>query len=280
MKKAMGFLILFLCSAQIYSQEFYYKPIELTKGMDLIYHSGIPIAISYMEHSIVAMTCQKNTKKSFWLHVYYKNIDSTNRVNVFSEEIKATAVNSCENDGKEIPFKVFSAYEYLKKLNNRQNWAIAIQAVGSAVQTFLAGYSQSKTNTSVNGTVYGSDGTFVSGSGNINSTTTTYDGSKAVEANYYNQQQLNQSAQSYVDNFEATESALLKSETLFPGQKVDGDVLIKIENIRTSPPKPGSFKPPKPGSANNTNPNCIKELEKINVSVPVGNEIHTFIFSK
>lgn len=232
------------------ASSYYLRPTEQTKNMDMIFNDGIPIAVSYMPNSTVAIYGIKNTNNELWLHVFYRNDDSTYRVNVFPENITVSGQNS---SGEQIPFKVFAASEYLKKLRRAQAWALALQAYNASVQAQQAGYSQSMTYSSAYGSAYGSNGTYVTGSAYGTSTTTTYDASKVAEANARNQQQLNQTAQMYSDVYNATEEGLIKTVTLFPKQQVEGNVVVKFK---------GSYS------------------QKIFISVPVGNEIHKFTFTK
>jgi len=272
MKKLISFFVSIFLTTSIFSQVLYYNPTEQkTDSTDVIYHKGIPVVYSVKHNSLVIVTCQMNTKKSFWLHVFCRNL-GTNRVNFFPENIKVTASNSC---GTESPFKTYSAYEYLKKLKNTQDLGIVLDAIGNSLAVYQAGYSSSSTNSNVSGTIISSDGTVITGQGNGSSTTTTYDGSKAMEANAYYQQQHQQTVQQYYTNLYNANNQLLMSETLDPKEEVEGDVLVKI-NIENRPPQ----KLPKPSQLKSTSPNCIYDYDKVYVSIPVGNETHTFIFSK
>lgn len=217
---------------------YYLKPTGQTKNMDLIFNDGIPVVVSYLPSSTVALYGIKNTNNELWLHVFYRNDDSTYRVNVFPENI---TVSGESPHGEQLPFKVFAASEYLKKMRRTQAWMMVAQAYNTSVQAQQAGYSQSKTNSSAYGSAYGT------------STTTTYDASKVSEANARNQQQLNQTAKIYSDVYNATEEGLIKTATLFPKQQVEGNVVVKFRNSYS---------------------------QKIFISVPVGNEIHKFIFTK
>jgi len=232
------------------ASSYYLRPTEQTKNMDMIFKDGIPVSVSYIPNSTVTLYGIKNTNNELWLHVFYRNDDSTYRVNVFPENITVSGQSSY---GEQATFKVFAASEYLKKMRGAQAWAMAAQAFSASVQAQQAGYSQSMTNSSAYGSAYGSNGTYVTGSAYGNSTTTTYNASKVSEANARNQQQLNQSAQMYSDAYNATEEGLIKTVTLFPKQHVQGNVVVKFKGSHS---------------------------QKIFISVPIGNEIHKFTFTK
>ena len=114
-----------------------------------------------------------------------------------------------------------------------------------------AGKSTSTTTGSSSANIYGSDGTSYTGYGSTSSSTTTYDYGAQAEANARNNAQLEKTAEQYAQISAATEQGLIKANTLFPEQYVEGNVMVKMNTMYTT---------------------------KFVVTIPVGNEIHTITF--
>ncbi|PKP32490.1 MAG: hypothetical protein CVU00_11640 [Bacteroidetes bacterium HGW-Bacteroidetes-17] len=247
--KLLMAMIIFLFSSCV--TPFYLKPqVEISKNKDLIFHEGKPISISYLKNSTVAIFVKKNETGKLTLHVLYKNNDSINRVNILPENI---TVIGQSNKGKQSKFKVFSAAEYLKRMKNTQNLALGLMAAGASMNNQNAGYVNSKTNSNIYGSAYSNNGTYINGSANINSTTITYDASKVNEANKQSKQELYETAKTYDYAYNATEQGLIKSVTLLPRQRVEGNIIVKFDKYYS---------------------------EKIFITIPVGSEIHEFVFIK
>jgi hypothetical protein len=228
---------------------YHLQPIEQTKNMDLLFSCGKPVALSHLAKSTVALYGVKGTGKELELHILIRNDGNNPRVNIFPEKIKVHELNS---EGRQSEVKVYSAEEYLKRLRKAETWSLVLLSVGNAATACQAGYSYSTTNSSSYGITNGSNGVAVMESSNAISTTTIYNPGKVAEINAINRQQFYQTAQMYSNIYDTTEKGLLKTVTLFPKQEVEGLVMVKL---------------------NNSSP------QKIVIEVPVGFEVHKFIFN-
>jgi len=227
---------------------YYLKPVIEGENMEMMYFDGKEVAISKDFETGVAIYGMKTTKNELILHILYKNNTTDKRINVLPEQVSVAGYN---NEGKVNYFKVYPAEEYLKKMRNAQAWAMALQGAAGAIEASQAGKSTSTTSGSSSGSIYGSDGTTYTGYGSSSSTTTTYDYGAQAEANARNNAQMQKTAEQYSQINSATEQGLIKANTLFPEQYVEGNVMVKMNTMFTS---------------------------KFVVTVPMGNETHKVTF--
>jgi len=230
------------------ASSYYLKPIIEGDDMEMMYLDGKEVAISENLETNVAIYGMKSTKNELILRILYKNKTTDKRINVIPEQITVAGYNK---EGRSNYFKVYPAEEYLKKMRNAQAWAMAFQAVGGAMEASQAGKSTSTTYGSSSGSIYGSDGTTYTGYGSSSSTTTTTDYGAQAEANARNRAEMQKTANQYAQLNAATERGLIKANTLFPEQSVEGNVMVKMNTMYNS---------------------------KFVVTIPVGNEIHTVTF--
>jgi hypothetical protein len=216
--------------------------------MEMMYHDGREVAISKNFETGIAIYGMKTAGNELILHILYKNNSTDKRINVIPEQISVFGYNTT---GQVKDFKVYSASEYLKKMRNSQAWALALQGVAGAIDASQAGQTTSTSYGTSSGSIYGSDGTSYSGYGSSTTTTTTYDYGAQAEANARNNAQLQNTAEQYANISSATEQGLIKANTLFPEQYVEGKVMVKMNANYSS-----SFV----------------------VTVPVGNETHKVTF--
>jgi len=220
---------------------YFLKPEVLDENDEIVYIDGKEVIISRGVSFGIGLYGYKSTNNELILHVLYKNVDSENRYNIIPEDMQVIGYNS---QGVSKIFKVYSADEYIRKMRNTQAWALAFQAMAGSMEAYQAG--QKTTNTY--GSIYGSDGTTYSGY----SSSTTYDYSAQAEANVRNNAELQKSASQYSQTRSATEQGLLKSNTVFPDQYVEGNVIVKIDEFYTS---------------------------KFSITIPAGLDKHKFIFT-
>jgi len=231
------FLIIFLSSC---TTSYFLKP-ELNDDNDeIVYIDGKEVIISRGVTFGVALYGYKSTNGELILHVLYKNVDPENRYNIIPENIQVIGHNS---QGISKIFKVYSADEYIRKMKNAQAWALAFQAMAGSMEAYQAG----KQTTNTYGSLYGSDGTSYSGY----SSSTTYDYSAQAEANARNNAELQKTASQYSQTRSSTEQGLLKANTVFPDQMVEGNIMVKIDEFYTS---------------------------KFLITIPAGQDEHKFIF--
>lgn len=246
MKTRLIYLILCVLFLSSCASSYYLAPTDKTPNMDSYYQNGREDVVSFGKQSTVAIYALKTLSNELMLSLYCRN-DIQNRINFLPDQIEIIGYNK-KGDSKS--FYVYPAERYLAKMRREQNMAMIAMALGGAMQAAQAGYSTSTTTSSAYGTAYGPNG-YATASAYGTSTTQTYDQSKVNEANYRNQQQLNQSAQSFNQVYNAVENGLVKRVTLFDNQDIAGKVMSKFSK---------SYQ------------------YKIVVKVPVGNDLHTFTF--
>lgn len=151
-------------------------------------------------------------------------------------------------DGKSMKAQVLSAEEYMKKVERRQNMAMAFAGIAAGLSAAAAGYSTATTNTMVSGygstygtaSAYGTGG-YASGSyygnssysGNVTSTTITYDAAAAYQARMMATNQLVSMGNAQMDARKAKDEGYLKRTTVYPGQAISGYVNIKRQKGKT-----------------------------------------------
>jgi len=196
------------------SPSFYYKPNPATTyDNNTFISSGFTFAISQKANSRVVLTAYKPSGGPLELTIGYLNIN-LDRADAIPEDIQVVA-----DDGTQTrPLQVYSADQYLTKLHRRQNAAMMVKAFSDGYNNASAGYSTSTTY----GTSVSSNGTLQTGS----TTTTTYDANKVNEANARSNHELNQMAVNYKQYNQSVNQGLLRDNTLFRGQQVEGTVVV------------------------------------------------------
>ncbi|MBT3421768.1 MAG: hypothetical protein HN921_05485 [Bacteroidetes bacterium] len=207
---------------------YYLKPVINDDDMEMMYFDGKEVAISKDYETGVAIYGMKTTQNELILHILYRNNTTEKKINVLPEQIRVAGYNT---EGKVNYFKVYPAEEYLKKMRSAQAWAVVLQGAAGALEASQAGKSTSTTTGSSSANIYGSDGTSYTGYGSTSSSTTTYDYGAQAEANARNNAQLEKTAEQYAQISAATEQGLIKANTLFPEQYVEGNVMVKMNTI-------------------------------------------------
>ena len=229
-------IFLFSCAPATYR----FTP-QVNNEVELFYLDGNEVAKSTKDNSSVSVFASRTDSKELVLFVEYKNLSNKN-INAIPEQIKVTGYNP-ENETNIL--KTYSSKEYIRKLQKKQAWAMALQGLGQAMESYNAGSSTSTTTTT--GSVYGDLNLY----GSSTSTTTTYDYGKQAEANARNRAELEKTAAEFEEIQNATEQGLLKANTLAPNTFVSGGVMIKLK-----------------GNYN----------KKYEVSIPFGTETHRIVF--
>jgi len=227
---------------------YHLNPVIEGDNMEMIYLDGKAVAISRDFETGVAIYGMKTTQNELLLHVLYKNNTSDKRINVIPEQMSVIGYNV---KGEANYFKVYPAEEYLKKMRNAQAWALALQGAAGALEASNAGRSTSTTTGSSSGSIYGSDGTTYTGYGSSSSTTTTYDYGAQAAANARNREEIQETSAQYARGSAAVEQGLIKANTLFPEEYVEGDVRVKMNTMYS---------------------------EKFVITIPMGSEKHTITF--
>jgi len=205
--------------------------IDNNKKMEMIYLDGKEVAISYGMETVVGLLAYKTVQNEIILNIAYKNI-SQNRINIIPDSITVVG----RDDYFSQYLKVYSAEEYLKILRRKQSILLATQGLAAINESVNSG----RTTTNIYGNV---------GSESVSGTITTYDPAKQSAVSSIKRQELNQTAQAYEYQAKATEQGLIKRNTLFQDQIVEGSVIVKFQNAR-----------------------------RYIVNVPAGNDTHVFEF--
>ena len=140
------------------------------------------------------------------------------------------SASSVDWDGNTSDLEVWSADEYMKKVNRSQTWAAVLMGVAEGMSTANAGYSTSTTNSyySGNAYAYGSGGYgYGIYSGTSTSHTRTYDAVAAYQARVLSQQRMAEFNNALAEEQEIKELGYLKKNTIYPGETISGYVHIK-----------------------------------------------------
>lgn len=221
------------CTSAVYLRPVVHPGQEI----ETIFWQGRELAISHGERTTVAVFGMKTEENELLLHVLYQNRSAGTRMDVIPEKI---GVEAFDEGGQSKRLGVFSAERYMRKKRNAQQWALAAQAFAGAMQAVSAGRTTSYTQAYAYGT-----GGYAWGS----ATTTTYDAAKAAQVSALNQAQLERNAQRFAQTNATVEGGLLKKNTLFPGQTIEGNVMAKYNGWYSA---------------------------KFLVAVPIGGEVHVF----
>lgn len=147
-----------------------------------------------------------------------------------------------DKKGRQVDLEVLSSEEYLSKVQRGQNWAMFWKGLGEGMAASGAGYSNSTTNTHYNGSsnTYGnayaySNGGYAYGNysgnttyhGSSTSTTTSYNGLAAYQAQVIASNRMADYEKSLLSERQAKNEGYLKKTTIHPGQSISGYINIK-----------------------------------------------------
>jgi hypothetical protein len=233
-----GILLFFLNCTTSFSLKLVQPESESDK-INKFYVDGKEIAVSVGKESLIGVYGYKEANQDLVLFVFCQNLSKERAINFIPESIKVIGYRTT---GRKFTFKTYSAEEYLKKLRTKQTWALMALALSGAMQSYNAGKSTTYTSGTFSGTY---------GTGSFTAYSTTYDYNKQAEFNQKNNERLIQVSQQMELLNRATEKGLLKANTLFPGQYVAGNVMIKISSLY---------------------------LNRILIEIPAGGDIHRFFY--
>lgn len=147
-----------------------------------------------------------------------------------------------DKKGNERILKVYSATEYMKKVRRSQNWAMALNGLAEGLAAANAGYSSSTTNSSYSGysSSYGSASAYGSGGyaygnysgnssyyGRSSSTTTSYNGAAAYQAQVIASNRIAAYDNALLSERAAKNEGYLKRTTIYPGETISGYINIE-----------------------------------------------------
>lgn len=208
-------ILLSACS----SKTLYYRPTPATTDPNNIFiSSGISFAVSKMTNSTVTISAIRPAGGQLELYVAYSNL-LLDRTDANPDSIQIVYENERES-GK---LQVYPVDQYLTKLQRRENFAIAAKAFSDGYNAENAAYTRSTTTSST----ISPSGSYVP----VTTTTVTYDASKAIEANDRSQQERNQMSNDFNQYKQSLNQVLLRTNTLFKGQSVEGRVVVRSTGI-------------------------------------------------
>lgn len=147
-----------------------------------------------------------------------------------------------DKKGREVSLRVYSAAEYMKKVRRSQNWAMALNGLAEGLAAAGAGYSSSTTNSSYSGSSYSSGHASAYGSGgyaygnysgnsyyhgNSTSTTTSYNGAAAYQAQVIASNRMAAYEDALLSERAAKDEGYLKRTTINPGETISGYINIE-----------------------------------------------------
>lgn len=147
-----------------------------------------------------------------------------------------------DKKGNERILKVYSAEDYIKKVRRQQNWAMALNGLAEGMAASNAGYSTSTTTSSYRGnsssygnaSIYGSGGyahgrysNNTSFYGSSSSTTTSYDGYAAYQAQVIASNRVAAYENALLSERAAKNEEYLKRTTIYPGETISGYINIE-----------------------------------------------------
>lgn len=134
-------------------------------------------------------------------------------------------------EGETIPLKVYSAYEYMKKVKRRQNWAIALVGISEGLAAANAGHYTTTTfsNTNVYSSYRNNHGHRADRHSSYSTVTTThsYDAAAAFQAQIIAGEHIAAMSISAKQERDAIRNGYLQMTTINPGESISGYIHIQ-----------------------------------------------------
>lgn len=208
------------------------KQVEYKDGETWPYYNKNGIMIGMTNNEV------RDYGKYFQIPIIISN-NSMHPIEFNPEYITATLI-----DDKEVEYilKVYSAEEYMRKVRRSQNWAMALNGLAEGLAAANAGYSTSTTNSSYSGysSSYGNAYAYGTGgyaygnySGNSTyrgystSTTTSYNGAAAYQAQVIANNRIAAYDNALLSERAAKDEGYLKRTTIYPGETISGYIHIE-----------------------------------------------------
>ncbi|WP_293668283.1 hypothetical protein [uncultured Parabacteroides sp.] len=214
------------------------------------YKNGTPWQY-YVKNGLMLALSNSQVKdygKYFRITIVIAN-NSLSPIDFYPSNIKSHAR---DKKGKYIGLTVYSVEDYMKKVNRKQNWAAALNGLAEGLAASNAGYSSSTTNSSTyssgtanvsgNAMAAGSGGWAVgsysgtgsySGSSYTSSTTTSYDGAAAYQAQVISSNRIAAYENALMNDRMVKEEGYLKQTTINPGEVISGYIHIERKKGET-----------------------------------------------
>jgi hypothetical protein len=211
------------------TQSVIFRPVQYGKNIDVIYQLDHPLAISKGKESVTGLTCELFDGETLIITVAVMN-NRKDRCTLYPERI---TVRGTSNKNKIIHLPPFSARNFMHKRKKKQAVGLFFTAWGNAMEESAAATSTTYTNSYASGSAIASNGTVVQGSASGSATSTTYDPSKASLVRQGNRREFAETAKNMNSGNVAIDSGLLKTQTLFPGQSIQGEIIYKVKEKYT-----------------------------------------------
>jgi len=190
------------------------EPVQNQNMTDKFTLQGKSFAVSQKANSKILASMIKNDDGYLEIVLAISNI-SNDRIEVLLTNIKILCTyyeydsyrRSDEGKQRIVNLKVYSAKEWINKVETNQALAAALTGVAQGMKAANAGYSNT----------YNSNG----------AQSTTYNYSEKAYVDNLNRQETNQMYRSFEDEKAGYNSTLLKDNTLFPRQFIVGTVYAK-----------------------------------------------------
>lgn len=209
---------------------------EYQNGVNWLYYNKNGVVI------VATNTISKDYGKYYQIKLVISN-NSIMPIEFNPNNITSTLTHKKKGD---IPLIVYSAEDYMKKVKRQQNFAIAMNAFAESMSAVNAGYSTSSTttnstyngnsNTSGNAHAWDSNGTYAnanfsgdtssSGNSSTTSTTTSYNGATAYQAQVIASNRIASYENELLNERAIKNEGYLKRTTLYPGDVISGYINI------------------------------------------------------
>ncbi|MFZ5518877.1 MAG: hypothetical protein ACOY90_19760 [Candidatus Zhuqueibacterota bacterium] len=217
--------------------------IENNLNSEILFFEGNELIISTGEDSdLLIYGIHKGEDLIF--HIFIKN-KSNEKINLFPERFH---VKGMDKRQKKYDLHVYDPDLFLAKLRNEHAFSMFLSALASGIDA----YNSAKTTSSTH--FYLNNGT----AGHV--TSETYDNSKRSQIMNENIDRLKETDNQFEQNLGYISQRLLKRNTLYPGQSLEGNIIIGLDIH---------------DRYNTTNTHKVKYID---LTVPFGKDEHRFKF--
>ena len=212
--------------------------------MKLEYKDGVAWEYYIKNGIMLAMTNTELKDYGKWFQI--SMVIANNSVVPIEFDPNIITSSMIKKNGELIALEVWSAEQYMKKVRRSQSWNMFFAGLGEGLAAANAGYSTSTTNTNStysgysntygNAYAYGSGGYAYGsyngygsyhGNSSTTSTTRTYDGAAAYQAQIIASNRIAQYENSLLQERAVKQEGYLKKTTIYPGEVVSGYINIK-----------------------------------------------------
>lgn len=198
---------------------------------DTYYADGIPWQYYNKNGVLIAVTHSVTRDYGKW-HRIDIVVSNNSVMPIEFDPVVNIYAHSTNKNGDVAFLEVWSAEQYIKKVNRQQAWAAVAVGLAEGMAAASAGYSTSTTNSYYSGSAYayGSGGYgYGSYSGSATSYTTSYNAAAAYQAQVLASQRMAEMGYAMETEKKVKELGYIKKNTIYPGETISGYVHIKRE---------------------------------------------------